>query len=79
MPLFLMMTNSPQQRANWEPTSESPVVSQGNTVKDQWWWATRTREELDAVTKELRNKNPNPVPPIQLSIQEVDEIPPGYR
>lgn len=79
MPLFLMMTQSPQQRTNWEPTSDAKVVSQGNTVKDQWWWATHTREELDVVTKELRAKNPNPEPPIHLTIQEVDEIPPGYR
>jgi len=79
MSLYLMMTNSPQQRANWQPADRTPVYARGNTVKDQWWWASRSIEDLEAVARELQTKNPHPVPPMHLTVKQVEEIPPGYQ
>jgi len=75
MTLFLLMTNSPHQPCNWEPNDDDGVVAHGCTVKNQWWWLTHSRQALDSVVRELLRRNPDPVPLIELTIHEVDEIP----
>lgn len=77
--LYLAMTNAPGQPADWEPPSESPIEYRGNTINDQWWFASPSRDKLNAIIAELRAKNPNPVPRITITMEMVDQIPVGFR
>ena len=80
MPLFLMVTNAPGQRANWKPIDRPEVPFHGKTTTDQLWWAGYSREYLEAViAQKLQDKNPAPVPVMTWTIEEVQEIPLGYR
>ena len=74
--LYLAVTN---QRANWLPPTDSLIQARGCTIDDRWWYASSSKEEVDAIVAELRAKNPNPVPRIEVTISIVDEIPAGWR
>lgn len=74
MTLFLLVFNA----GNWQILDRPPVPFHGKTTRDQLWFAGHSREYLEAVIVQ-RMQEMNPSPLLTWTIDEVQEIPPGYR
>jgi hypothetical protein len=82
MVYYLLKTQIPSKRTkrtNWNrPASSSEPAKHGISVRNELWWASRSKQKIEQVKRSFLKNNPDAKPSIKLTLLKVDRIPDGF-
>lgn len=75
--LYTSIPTSNMEAKTWDNSiGNVPVVNQGTTTDDRWWWAFEEKSDLESAWKKLKDNNQNNG--MKLYRRNVDRIPVGW-